>query len=160
MVTNDSPSITLDEADQKKIGLVQNRLTVLQKEVLEATKALDVIEQAIVQGQKNKEYYEVLTENLKPQVISLTKRADELKQEITSSEDTLRGHISSYADLSADFAEKKKNHDVREDSISKREIEHENSLNQVSHDKLALKKEREDLMKIREAFLKVAQLMD
>lgn len=160
MITNDSPSITLSEADQKKLELVQNRLVVLQGEVLEATKNLDAIEKAIKQGQKNKEYYDTLVESLKPQVDSLEKRADVLKKEITTSEDTLREHISSHAELNAHFDSRKKEHEERESTINKREIVHEKGSTEISKEKSALKKEREELIKIRTVFLKAAQLMD
>ncbi len=124
MISNDSPAITLDETDQKKIGLVQNRLTVLQQEVLEATKNLAAIEDAIAQGQKNKEYYDEIIEGMKPEVDSLEKRKEALKQEITNSEDELRKHIDSHAELNVHFDSRKKEHDNREEALTSLQQEH------------------------------------
>lgn len=117
MVTNDSPSITLTEADQKKIILVQNRLTVLQGEVLEATKNLAALEDAIAQGQKNKEYYDNLVETLRIEAVSLEKRRDEIKDEVRASEMNIQQHGARIDDMNVHLSKKRQEHDEREERV-------------------------------------------
>lgn len=152
MISNDSPSITLDEADQKKIGLVQNRLTVLQSEVLEATKTLDAIEKALEQGQQNKEYYDTLIESLKPEVVSLENKRDALKADIISSEDTLREHQAQHESMNLHHDAKKKEHDERESTVqgmNTNAVKKENELN--AYEKHLVQRE-EKIIKSEQAF--------
>lgn len=58
MVTNTEPNVVFDNEDTRKIELVKARLTVLQNEVLGATKGLAELEEATVQAQRNKQYAE------------------------------------------------------------------------------------------------------
>lgn len=152
MVTNDSPSITLDETDQKKIGLVQNRLTVLQKEVLEATKNLDAIEKAIEQGQKNKIYYDDFIESLRPEVVSLEKRSEDLKQEIVVSEDTLRSHQDAHETMKSHHESKRREHDEREATIQVLNTDAVKKMNELEAYEKHLIQREEKIVKSEQAF--------
>lgn len=121
MVGSPESNVSLTDAEQQKIVLVQNRLTVLQGEVLEATKNLAAVEEAITQGQENKKYYDDLIEQMKPDVVSLEKRRDELKEEIRVSEQTLSQHTKGMDDMRAHFNAKKDEHDAREDTLRAQE---------------------------------------
>jgi chromosome segregation ATPase len=109
MITSPEASVSLKDADKKKIVLVQDRLKVVQDEVLSATKNLAALEQAIAQAAENKKQYDEVIATLEPEVKSLEAR----------SETTLVEHEAQHETIKKDFSSKKEAHDAKEEVLSK-----------------------------------------
>jgi chromosome segregation ATPase len=119
MITSPEASVSLKDADKKKIVLVQDRLKVVQDEVLSATKNLAALEQAIAQAAENKKQYDEVIATLEPEVKSLEARRDLLKEEVRTSETTLVEHEAQHETIKKDFSSKKEAHDAKEEVLSK-----------------------------------------
>jgi chromosome segregation ATPase len=158
MINNDSANIPLNESDKKKLGLVQNRLTVLQEEVLSATKNLDAMQRAIEEGAKNKEYYDTLVASLEVQVQSLKSQKAELEEQVQKSTKNLANHENESSKIASAHVSMKESLDSREAEYTKTLASHTKESERLSRLEKEIAVQTEKIQSTRDAFKKAIEI--
>lgn len=120
-VSSPEATVQLNEADLQKLELATQRLSVVQREVLNATKELASLDEELSNARKSKVYLDEQLTTLESQVKSLSSEKERLDASIQGSNILLEEHHTQRVHIQGEHAKREQGLNGREEEIARKE---------------------------------------